>query len=114
MERVRTLVRVLVVVTLITVLALAVTACSGGDSDTVEPSGSDSGGSTTATDATSGEDPTVALIETKCSMCHSTDRVWAATQTREEWVTTIDRMKTNGLVLTEGEYDEIVEYLSTQ
>lgn len=114
MERVRTLARVLLVVTLIAVLALAVTACSGGDSDTVEPTGSDSGGSTTATDTSSGEDPTVALIETKCSMCHSTDRVWAATKTRDEWVATVDRMKTNGLVVTDSEYDEIVEYLSTQ
>lgn len=113
MERTRTLLRALLAIVVVSALVIGVAACAAGDSGTSEPVGTDSGGTTTATD-TAGEDPAVALIETKCSMCHSTDRVWAAKKSSEEWVTTIDRMKTNGLVVTDAEYDQIVEYLSAQ
>jgi len=60
------------------------------------------------------EDPAVALIETKCSMCHTTDRVWSADYDRDGWVETIDRMKVQGLVVTDEEYDQILDYLANQ
>ena len=57
-------------------------------------------------------DPTEALIESKCSLCHTTERVWAADYDRTTWAATTDRMKANGLVITDDEYTQIVDYLS--
>ena len=67
-------------------------------------------GADTATDEST--DPTVALIESKCSLCHTTERVWGADYDKATWAATIDRMKSNGLVITDDEYTQIVDYLS--
>jgi len=55
-----------------------------------------------------------ALVESKCSTCHDFGRVQAAEYDRAGWEQTVDRMMGNGLVLTEEEYNSIVDYLSTQ
>jgi len=47
-------------------------------------------------------------------MCHTTDRVWSADYDRDGWVETIDRMKVQGLVVTDEEYDQILDYLANQ
>lgn len=59
-------------------------------------------------------DPDRALVETKCSLCHTTDRVWSADYDQPTWEATLDRMKTNGMVITDEEYEQIVAYLSAQ
>ncbi len=116
MERTRTLVRVVVLLSLALVLVIGLAACSSSDTGTTaEPAATGTGGDAGATDQPAAEeDPAVALIETKCSMCHSTDRVWSADKTREEWVVSVDRMKTNGLVVTDDEYTQIIDYLAGQ
>jgi cytochrome c5 len=60
------------------------------------------------------EDPSRALVESKCSLCHTTERVWSADYDRATWEATVDRMKANGLVITDEEYEEVVTYLSEQ
>lgn len=57
-------------------------------------------------------DPAKAVVDSKCSLCHSLDRVYAADYTMSEWETTVARMKANGLVVTDEEYSTIIEYLS--
>ena len=57
-------------------------------------------------------DPADALVESKCSMCHTTERIYTADKTAEEWDTTMTRMKANGMVITDEDYDQILEYLS--
>lgn len=57
-------------------------------------------------------DPAKSLVDSKCSMCHSLDRVYSAEKTAAQWEATIDRMKSNGLVVTDEEYAQILEYLS--
>lgn len=81
-------------------LLIGATACSGGDA-TVE----NAGGRDTA-------DPAKSLVDSKCAMCHTLDRVYTANKTQAEWEATLDRMKTNGLVVTDAEYASILDYLS--
>lgn len=57
-------------------------------------------------------DPAKSVVDSKCSLCHSLDRVYAADYTKSEWETTVARMKLNGLVVTDEEYSKIIEFLS--
>ena len=61
---------------------------------------------------TEAADPTMALVEQKCSLCHTAQRVYDEDGDAAEWNTIIDRMEKNGLVITEEERTKIVEYLS--
>lgn len=107
-------VRTLLVALVVLALAIGAAACSSGDG-TSEPGGNGTGGTEEpGTAEEPQEDPAVALIETKCSMCHTTDRVWSADYDRDGWVETIDRMKVQGLVVTDEEYDQILDYLANQ
>ena len=90
------------------VLAIGVTACASDDSEVQEE------GADTADEPSAEVDPVRQLIETKCSMCHSTDRVWAVAYDREVWVTTLERMETNGLVLADEERQQIIDYLASE
>lgn len=53
-----------------------------------------------------------ALVQTKCTMCHTLDRVNQATYDAAKWAETVDRMQQNGLVITDEEKQLIVEYLA--
>ena len=109
----RTSVLILAVL-LVLSLSAGLTACATGTSDTPADTPAAEQPTEAGSDATGdAADPTVALIEAKCSLCHTTDRVWAATDhDRAEWAATVDRMKSNGLVITDDEYTQIVDYLS--
>lgn len=52
-----------------------------------------------------------ALLERRCSVCHTLDRVTSAEKSEAEWNTTIDRMRGNGAVVSEQEQKELVTYL---
>ncbi len=54
------------------------------------------------------------LVNTKCSMCHTLDRVNNADFDEAKWTTTVERMQRNGLVVSEEEKALIIEYLSTR
>jgi len=53
-----------------------------------------------------------ALLNERCSTCHSTDRVTSASKTVDEWVSTIDRMISKGAELSEAERDILAAYLA--
>ncbi len=57
-------------------------------------------------------DTELALVESKCSQCHTLDRVWAASMDRSQWETTVSRMEANGLVVSDDERTRIIDYLS--
>jgi cytochrome c5 len=107
---------VLMMLVLLVVLVMAASVVSGCASDeTAEPPVTE--GSAPPVDP--GSAPTMpddpkSLVELKCSMCHSLDRVWSEDYDRAEWVSTVDRMKRNGLVITDEEYATIVDYLAEQ
>jgi mono/diheme cytochrome c family protein len=52
------------------------------------------------------------LIETKCSLCHTLDRIKAADHDGPAWEATIARMRQNGAVVTEAEAQSILNYLA--
>lgn len=82
-------------------VVLGVAGCSSGGGGSVDNAG--------------GRDvraPAKSLVDAKCSMCHTLDRVYSASKTKAQWDVTMTRMKTNGLVITDADYATILDYLS--
>ena len=107
--------RISIVLVLLVAFALAVGATACGSTETPESETSTPAAETEETATTPGDadpDPDEALVESTCSLCHSTDRVWAAEYDRAGWETTISRMKNHGLVISDEDYETIVAYLS--
>jgi uncharacterized membrane protein len=88
--------------TIISILMVA-SACGSGST-------SSSGGGTTATQA-----PTLdgqALVQERCTVCHSIDRIQSASKTADEWKTTVDRMIGKGAQLNADEEAAVIEFLT--
>jgi cytochrome c5 len=108
--------RTLILLTLVFSLTLlvAVAGCTS-ESEPAEPAAETETQESTPEEAEPAEtetDPDMALVESKCSLCHTTERVYAADYDRATWEATVDRMKANGLVITDEEYEQVVAYLS--
>lgn len=54
------------------------------------------------------------LTETKCTLCHSYDRVESANYDEAGWAELVGRMQQNGLVISEEEKTRILGYLSAK
>ena len=97
-------------------MALSMLGCAGGSeptepavtppAETAEPPANGAAGGTTL----NAEE----LVNTKCSMCHTLDRVNNADYDAAKWTTTVERMQRNGLVVSDEEKALIIEYLSTR
>jgi cytochrome c5 len=59
---------------------------------------------------TPGEDAQV-LLEERCTVCHTLDRVEGAQKSREGWESTVDRMIEYGAQLTDDERSVLIDYL---
>jgi hypothetical protein len=86
------LLKVLIAVSLVVLLSTLLAAC-GGQSTPATLDGK-------------------ALVEERCTQCHSLDRVTSAHKTKEEWTTTVERMVSNGANLNTEEQGAVIEYLS--
>jgi competence protein ComEA len=53
------------------------------------------------------------LTQKRCGTCHSVQIVAAQDQTRDEWTGTINKMMGMGAQMTEEEFNQILDYLST-
>ena len=53
-----------------------------------------------------------ALLDARCSGCHSADRARQVTKTRDEWDQSVSRMIDKGAQLTEEEKTFLVDYLT--
>jgi mono/diheme cytochrome c family protein len=53
-----------------------------------------------------------ALLEERCTVCHTLDRVERSQKSREEWVSTVARMVENGAQLTDAERAVLIDYLA--
>ena len=102
-----------VVLLLLLAVALVLVACGGSGNGTngsntnggsVEPSGSGDGGSSVADGA--------ALLQGRCTVCHSTSRIFGASKDLAGWQSTIDRMVGKGAKLTAEEQAVLAEYLA--
>ena len=58
--------------------------------------------------ATDGE----SLLETRCTDCHSLDRVKQAKKTRDQWAQNVTRMVGKGAQLNVDEQSTVIDYLS--
>lgn len=52
------------------------------------------------------------LMEERCTVCHTLDRVESAQKSREEWESTVTRMVEYGAQLTDAETTVLIDYLS--
>jgi hypothetical protein len=91
--------------------ALLLSACSGSGSGAGGPS-SGQGSLPAATDpaAVAAKD----LVETKCTLCHTLDRIKDAQHSAAEWQSTVDRMRQHGAVIADDEAKQIVDYLGSE
>jgi mono/diheme cytochrome c family protein len=53
-----------------------------------------------------------ALMQARCSVCHSANRVTSAHKTTDQWKTTVDRMIANGAKLSAQEEQTLIDYLA--
>jgi cytochrome c5 len=100
----------LVAVTLIAVglvLMVVLAACGGSSEEPTQAPAPDTPVPEQAPDL-DGE----ALLEARCSACHSADRARQATKTRGEWDQSVSRMIDKGAQLTEAEKTFLVDYLT--
>ncbi len=70
-----------------------------------------SSGNATATASSSSSDGQ-ALMQDRCSVCHSTDRITSAHKTAAEWTTTVQKMINHGAQLTSQEQQTLIDYLA--
>ncbi len=107
------------VVLLLLVFLVGVTGCSsdsdnGTSTDDTPVDTNTDAGDVEPEDGAAPVDSGRQVVETQCSLCHTTDRVWAADYSTEEWIGVIDRMKRNGLVVSAEQYAIILDTLTTQ
>lgn len=72
-----------------------------------------------ATEEAAGDDAMSAaqgdqLVNERCTVCHTRERIDNAQKTREEWEATVDRMIANGAQLTPEEREIVIEYLASR
>ena len=53
-----------------------------------------------------------ALLQERCTVCHSLDRVKQAKKTRDQWTQTVTKMISNGAKLNAAEQSTLLDYLS--
>jgi mono/diheme cytochrome c family protein len=51
-------------------------------------------------------------FEARCSTCHGVGRVLIYKRTKAQWAATVSAMQEKGLMATDAEIDQIVEYLT--
>ena len=91
---------------LVAVVSLASVGCSGSAAVSKPQSGAGA--------AAQAATPAEQLARTKCTMCHTFDRVTQAKKDAAGWQETVDRMVANGLVVSPAEKQEILGYLTTK
>lgn len=72
------------------------------------PSPTNSSSSTAGGSGSGGQ----ALMQARCSVCHSTDRITNSHKTADQWKSTVDRMINNGAQLNAQEEQTLVDYLA--
>jgi cytochrome c5 len=53
-----------------------------------------------------------ALVQERCTVCHSLDRIQQAKKTRDQWTQTVTKMISNGANLNAAEQSTLLDYLS--
>ncbi len=88
----------------VVLLAILIVGCSSA-ATTAAPAAGSSGSETTAIDGKT-------LLETRCTVCHSLDRVQSKSGSADDWKSTVDKMIQNGAKISEEEAIVLVKYLA--
>ena len=100
-KRISSILSLLLLVVLLGTL-LASCGSSSSPSTSTPSSGTNGGG------ASAGQ----TLMQERCSVCHSTNRITSAHKTAAEWKSTVDRMIGHGAQLNASEAQTLVDYLA--
>lgn len=52
------------------------------------------------------------IIEKRCTVCHSINRVYSGKKSKAEWEITVDRMISYGAQLNQDERETVIKHLS--
>ncbi|HUT98457.1 MAG TPA: hypothetical protein VM054_05195 [bacterium] len=88
-------------------LALLLIACDGGGDNTADDA---SAGGTVAVETSTGEK---ALLEERCTVCHTLDRVFSEKRNEAGWNAVLDDMVGYGAKLDDAERTRLVAYLTS-
>jgi cytochrome c5 len=102
--------RILFIVILIAILTVILVQCAPAPTSApalAEPTQA-SGAATSAPSGLDGQ----ALVESRCTACHTLDRVKSAHKTEAQWKETVDRMISKGAQLNADEEQAVVQYLA--
>lgn len=103
---------------LVSLLLFGIAGCGSDEPDSIAPETPDVTEPATPDSGEGAEEPAGdserTLVESKCSGCHTLDRVWAASYDAAGWESTVRRMEANGLQLSDDERATIVTYLAAQ
>lgn len=97
--------------TLLALIFMIMMAFPASNTFSASPSSESSTSSITLiaeTHALNGED----LMESRCAVCHGSDKVKQARKTHEQWEKTVNRMVSKGAKLNEAETKVLVDFLS--
>jgi len=64
------------------------------------------------TNSSSGSSDGKSLMQERCSVCHSTDRITSARKTADQWTSTVQRMVNHGAKLNSAEQQTLIDYLA--
>jgi len=88
---------------LLIILAGILLAACGSSAPAPASSGGSTGGSTLDGQT---------LMQTRCTVCHTADRITSAHKTAAQWKATVDKMINNGAQLSSAEEQTLVNYLA--
>jgi len=52
-------------------------------------------------------------LQNTCTECHGLDKIFSETRTRGQWESIVNKMRIGGATMTDSEYTDVVEYLTT-
>lgn len=103
------IIRLFVVLLICLLLVFAVMGCSGkSDSPTPQKSTTDGLKKPTSKVGAEGKE----LVEIRCTVCHSPERIQTAQHDRAGWENTVGKMIGKGADLNQEERQKVVKYLS--
>jgi mono/diheme cytochrome c family protein len=94
----RRMVSLICIILLVVLSGALLASCGSSSSPTTTAGGSSSEGQ--------------ALMQARCSVCHSLNRITSAHKTADQWKTTVDQMISNGAQLSAQEEQTLVDYLA--
>jgi hypothetical protein len=96
------------IILLMVLLMAGLLLVSCGSGTNTPKAAATSGAATSESSVSAGQ----ALMESRCTVCHSVVRIKSAQKTADEWKTTVERMISKGAKLNSQEEQTLIDYLS--